>query len=133
MAFDETTAYRNDYQWVSRIVNVTWEFLDEAGQVQTTDGLKARFGPISSPDLLSVAAGLGLSSQAAAITVWEPKPSDVDVADWVTVFDPKPGHILRKEVIEEGAVAEGWLVKDASRSTGKGKWFLLAVAEVTNA
>lgn len=134
MAFDEATAYRNEYQWVGRVIDAVWEYTAFEDTIRV-DGLKARFGPINTPDLISLAAGLGLTTEAAAVVVWEPKPSDVEVEDWEPVFDPRPGHILRRDmpVTEEGQVAEGWLIKSASRSTGRGKWFLLVDKEATNA
>lgn len=126
-AFGVTTAYHNEWELHDRVEDVTWERPSDDGPVITT-GLKGRWSAIDTPDLLSVAAGLGLSSDAAAIVVWEPKPTDVAVADWVPQFAPKPGHVLRRS--EENS--EGWIIKNAARSVFKSKWSLLVDKEVEN-
>src|SRR5688572_7312597 len=107
MAFDETRAYHNDWEFVGRTYGVSWE---RNGQV--TDGLKARFNTITR-DLISVAASLGLPTSAAAIVVWEPKAGDIEVEDWEPVLRPSFGHVFRKEVnsIDPQAKGEGWVVE----------------------
>lgn len=124
MAFDPETSYHAEYTYVDRVKDVTWERSE--GLVVT--GLKARWGSISTPDLSSIAAGLGLTSDAAAIVVWEPNPSDTAVADWEPNFHPRVGEILRREDTNEG-----WVVKDVTKMQTKGKWLVLADVEVTNA
>ena len=123
MAFDPETAYAGDWQYMDRIKDVAWEH-----DGQTVTGLKARWGSITTPDFTSIAASLGLSSDAAAIVVWQPKPDDVATADWVPTFQPRAGHLVRNATTQEG-----WSVKDATQFQQKAKWLLLADREVTNA
>ena len=135
MAFDETIAYRNDWQFVGRIREVSWErtVLEDP---LLAEGLKARFGPISSPDLVSMAAGLGMTSSAAAVVVWQSKPDDVDIDDWAPTFDPKPGDILREALPETYSTHEtgkAWLIRDITYRTNKANWVLLVDREVENA
>lgn len=124
MAFDPETAYHGDWQYLDRVKDVVWEQPD--GTIVT--GLKARWGSIHTPDMLSIAAGLGLSSDAAAIVVWQPKPSDTSESDWEPTFAPRDGHLLRVVTTNEG-----WVIRDATRLQTHGKWLLLADREVTNA
>lgn len=123
MPFDPETAYSGDHQYHDRVKDVSWEIIDGA----TVTGLKARFGTIDTPDLTSVAAGLGLSTDAAAVVVWEPKPSDTDAEDWEPAFAPKSGHLLRLDT------GEGWLIHAVVKSQLAGKWNLLVDKEIANA
>jgi hypothetical protein len=127
MPFDPETSYAADYTYRDRVKDVRWEIPGE-GEPTITTGLKGRWGTVDTPDLITVAANLGLSSEAAAVVVWEPKPSDVDVDDWEPEFAPKPGHILRRDDTEEG-----WLIASAVKSQYAGKWLLLCDKEITNA
>lgn len=122
MSFDPETAYCGDYQYRDRVKDVTWE---RTGIEQHVTGLKARFGLIDTPEFASVAASLGLSTDAAAVVVWEPKPADI--TDWTPAFDPKDGHILRREDTQQG-----WLIASVTKSQLQGKWLLLVDREVTN-
>ena len=124
MAFDPETAYYGDYQYRDRVKDVSWEI--PGGAIET--GFKARFGTLDKPDIQSVAAGLGLSSEAAVVVLWEPKPTDVALADWTPRFAPVAGHILRRE-----GTGQGWIIASITGSTHKGKWHLLVDKEVTNA
>jgi hypothetical protein len=134
MAFDETRDYCGDWQYIGRMFDVSWERPGEDGETEITTGLKARFDTISN-DLISVAASLGIASQVAAIVVWEPKASDVEVEDWEPIFVPRSGHFLRKETApqQSGEIGEGWLIADARESATRGKWVCLCQREVTNA
>lgn len=125
MSFDPETAYHNDWEFFDRVESVTWEL--PGGESHT--GLKGRWGAINTPDLVSAAAGLGLSSDAAAVVVWEPKPDDVAVADWQPQFAPTHGHVLRRTDEND----EGWMVIVVTRSPFKGKWQILCDKEVLNA
>lgn len=124
MAFDPETAYRGDYQYRDRVKDVSWEVTG----ADTVTGLQARWGTIDTPDLVSVAVNLGLSTEAAAVVVWEPKPSDVTVSEWAPQFAPKSGHLLRRE-----DTGEGWLIASVVKSQLAGKWLLLVDREVVNA
>ena len=128
MPFDPTTAYEGAYQYIDLVEGVSWERSTDAG-TETQTGLKGRWATIDRPDLVSVAAGLGLSTEAAAIAVWEPKPSDVDADDWQPTFNPKPGDVLRRT--EEDS--EGWLIASVVRSGLRGKWSILADKVIANA
>jgi len=125
MPFDPTTAYAADYQWLDFIEDITWEVPTEAGPEQTT-GLRGRWGDFDTPDFASVAAGLGLSSNAAAVVVWQPKPADVST--WEPTFVPKPGDILRREAQED----QGWVILSSTRSRF-GHWLCACEKEVVNA
>jgi hypothetical protein len=122
-SFDPETAYNADYAYRDRVKDVTWEH----DSIVST-GLKARFSNIDTPDLVNVAASLGLSSDAAAVVLWEPKPTDVEVDDWEPAFAPKSGHILRREDTNEG-----WSIVSVTKSNLKGKWQMLVDKEVVNA
>lgn len=130
MAFDETKAYQGDWQYVGRVVDVTWEH-QTLTDTENTTGLKARFCSVSTPDLVSVAAGLGLSTQAAAVVVWEPKPIDVAATDWQPSFNPKNGDTLR---IEAGVnQSQGWVIHEVTSHSNQGIWHLLVDKELINA
>lgn len=124
MSFDPETAYRDDWQYLDRVKEVDWERSD--GTPYT--GLRGRWGGINTPDISSVAASLGLTSDAAAIVVWQPKPSDEDADSWEPFFRPRQGDVLRR--VDTG---EGWIVKDATELHTKAKWLVVADREVTNA
>lgn len=114
-AFNPSTSYAKDYELADFVERATWEYGSEPTQVAN---LKAQRGAIDTPDLISVAAGLGLSSDAAAIVVWQATAS--------TTFAPKPGHVLQL------ATSGRWVIRaiDASQF---GQWTCLCTKEVTNA
>lgn len=124
MTFDPATSYSQDHELHDFIEDVTWEVSTPDGLVSTT-GFKGKWGDFDTPDLVSVAASLGLSSEAAAVVVWQPKPDD---ADWEPTFAPKPGHILRRE--EKGN--EGWVIMGHGESRF-GNWTCFCEKEVLNA
>lgn len=131
MAFDETTAYHGDWQWVGRVFDVQWERDTDAGPIIVT-GLKARFSSITG-NLVSVAAGLGITTQAAAVVVWQPKPTDVDETDWEPTFAPKEGHVLRKSVPDPDVRGDGYvIVGDVAERAAKGRWRVFCQEEVVN-
>jgi hypothetical protein len=134
MAFDETRAYVGDWQWIGRVFDISWEQPQDGAEPTVTTGLKARFDTISN-DLISTAASLGITSQVAAIVVWEPKADDVDLEDWEPAFIPRNGHVLRKETEpqQSGEIGEGWIIADARESATRGKWVCICQREVTNA
>lgn len=121
--FDPETSYHDDWEYVDRVKDATWERADG----QTVAGLKARWGSINTPDLMSTAVGLGLSSDAAAIVVWQPKPTDTDVGVWVPNLRPRAGDVVRRT-----DTRQGWSVKDVTQLQTKGKWLALADVEVVN-
>lgn len=123
MPFDPETAYHGDWQYVDRVKAVTWE--TQGGEFYT--GYKARFGSVASLDISSIAAGLGLTSDAAAIVVWEPKSSDVAADDWTPLFAPQAGDVLRVD-----STGVGWIVKDRTHEPMEAKWIVVADKEVVN-
>lgn len=137
MTFNPTTSYSQDYQWMDFVENVSWHYTRVGEGTddivnESLDGLKGRWGDFDTPDLTALAAGLGLSSQAAAIVVWEPIPSDAD-DDWEPTFSPKPGHTLRRQdVLDEAGSPEGWIIQSVHRSRF-GHWLLPSEKEVLNA
>lgn len=110
--------FSNDWQYQDNIENATWERLADPEAVRVT-GLKARWGDFDTPDLQSLAAGLGLSSEAAAVVVWQP--------DSNKAFAPAAGHILRRESLGN----EGWVIIDSIKSRF-GHWSCACEREVTN-
>lgn len=120
MVFDPTTAYANDYQWQNLVENLTWEVTSDTETLQYS-GLKGRLDDTQTPDIQSVAAGIGLSSDAAAIVVWQ--PTTVTTFD----FDPKPGHVLRRDAEEY----EGWVISSVRKSRFN-HWVCIVDKEVTN-
>jgi hypothetical protein len=128
-AFDPSTAYSQDYQWLDWVESVTWEREGEAGPI-LVDGLKGRFGDFDTADLQSLAASLALTSEAAAIVVWQPTPSDQDepTSEDDRTFAPKSGHILRREEHDN----EGWVIVGFNRSRF-GHWNIAIEREVLNA
>jgi hypothetical protein len=120
MAFDPTTAYADDYRWHDFIEEITWEVPDGESVTHYT-GLQGRLTDVHSPEVQSMAAGIGLSTDAAAFVVWQPST--------VTTFTfaPRPGHVLRR-VAEQ---YEGWSIADVQKSRF-GHWVCIVDQEVTN-
>lgn len=118
-AYNLSTSYTNDYELADWIENVTWERHGDPDPIKTT-GYKGRWGDFDTPDLQSMAAGLALSSEAAAVVVWQPNSID-------TPFTPASGHILRRE----SKANEGWVVIAVLESP-LGHWMLACDKEVTN-
>lgn len=115
-AFNPATAYAGNHAFLGFVEATSWERnVDDT--LTTTTGFKAKRGPIESPDLVSVAAGLGLSSDAAAIVVWQ--------ATATTTFDPKAGQIL------DLATSGRWLIKSTHASRFS-NWVCLCEKEVVN-
>lgn len=123
MSWNPSTAYGDEHQWLDFVEDVTWVH----GETSET-GLKGRWGDFDTADLQSMAAGLGLSSNAAAVVVWQPTPSDVDQEDRDPTFAPKAGHILRRTTKGN----EGWVVMGVLESRF-GHWSLGCEREVVNA
>lgn len=123
MAFDPATAYGDEHQWFHFAEDVTWVH----GETSET-GLQGRWGDFDRPDLQSMAAGLGLSTEAAAVVVWQPTPADVDQEDREPTFVPKAGHILRRTTKGN----EGWVVMGVVESRF-GHWVCGCERETVNA
>lgn len=127
-AFDPTTAYSQDWQWLDFVEDVTWEREAAGGPIRVT-GLKARITDFDTADLQSMAAGLALTSEAVAIVVWQPTPIDQSglTAEDERTFAPKSGHILRREERNN----EGWMIVGVSK-TRFGHWNCACEREVLN-
>ncbi len=114
-AFDLTTSYTADYSLVDLVEATSWIY----GSTPTTvTGLMAQWGDFSFADMSSVAAGIGLSSEAAAVVVWQASAS--------TTFAPQQGHIL------SGAVSGRWIIHSFVQ-VEFGHWNCICEKEVTNA
>lgn len=123
MSWNPSTAYGDEDEWFPFIEDVTWIH----GAISVT-GLKGRWGDFDRPDLMSMAAGLGLSTEAAAVVVWQPTPADVAQEDRDPTFIPKAGHVLRRTTKGN----EGWVVMGVLESRF-GHWSLGCEREVVNA
>ncbi len=119
-AYDLRTSYSNDYQIADFIDSVTWE----SGDTRVT-GLKGRWGDFDTPESQSLAAGLNFTSEAAAVVIWQPTPTDETTPP--DTFAPVEGHILRRE-----DTGEGWLVLRVAKSR-LGHWLCACEKEVLNA
>jgi hypothetical protein len=115
MPFDPATAYAGNYAFLNFVETTSWIY---GSGPTTVQNLKAQRRNIDTPDLVSVAAGLGLSSDAAAIAVWQATAS--------TTFAPEPGHILSM------ATSGRWIIRSlvAVRFSW---WLCLCEKEKTNA
>ena len=129
-AFDPRTAYRSQGQFKSFRESVTWEKPTDDG-ISTLTGLTATFGDFDTPELQSLAAGLALTSESAAIVVWQPDvDEDAPLPEGSTApqaFAPASGHIIRRESVG----GEGWVILSATRSRF-GHWLLVCDREVVN-
>lgn len=121
--FDPRTAYRNQGRFKSFRENITWEKPSEAG-VDRVTGLLATIGDFDNPELLTLAAGLALTSESAAVVVWQPVSTGSEPQ---TVFAPAAGHVLRRESESN----EGWVIVAFSRSRF-GHWNCACEREVIN-
>ena len=126
MSFDPSKAYNEDWRYLDFIESVTWE-RPENGGVVTVPGFKAKWGSFETADFRSFAAGMALNGDESAVALWEPKPDDVDLADWVPRFQPRNDHVLRRE--SHGN--QGWLIRGYTHSRF-GYWVLAVVEEPTN-
>lgn len=126
MSFDPSKAYHGDWQYQDFIEEVSWIRAADGGSDVTT-GLKARFGDFDTPELVSLAAGLAFTHELAAVVLWEPKPSDVVLDDWLPIFAPKSGQLLRRDDHD----GERWLIVSAKQSRF-GYWLLACEREATN-
>ena len=128
MAFDPTTAYRGDYQWFDFVDAATLEIPNDTGTPDKVDGLKVRRSDLDTTDFLALAAGLALSSSAAAFIVWPPVTTDTDE---VVELDVRQGCVLRIDPPSAGA-GQGWLVQAHTRSRF-GYYLMVCDQEVVNA
>lgn len=119
--FDPSAAYANRYQFQRFTEDVTWE--NTSGERVT--GIKARFGDFDHREAISVAAGLTLSSEAAAVVVWQPKTPSGDEPN--VLFAPAEGHVLRRE----SKAGEGWVIQAVQQSRF-GHWVCACDREVSN-
>lgn len=125
--FDPRTAYRNQGQFKSFRESVTWEKPTDDGPVVLT-GLTATFGDFNTAELQSLAAGLALTSESAAVVVWQPDVDETDPLPEASRFAPAAGHILRR-VSQSN---EGWVILSVLRSR-YGHWNCVCDREVVNA
>lgn len=122
--FDLATSYKNDHELADHIENVTWERSTESGPVLLT-GLKGFWGDFDTPELMSLAAGLEVTNEAAAVVVWQP-----DLADGsppTIAFAPAQGNILRRESLGN----EGWMILRTTKSRF-GHWLCACEKELVN-
>ena len=119
--FDLSTSYENDYELADFIEAVTWE--NASGERVT--GLQAKFSDFDHPEALSVAGGLTLSSETAAVVVWQPKTPTGEEPN--VLFAPHEGHVLRRE--SQGG--QGWIIRAVQQSRF-GHWVCTCEREVTN-
>ena len=116
--FDPTTAYRDDWKFTDFVEEAAWESQTPDAGPNILTGFRARRSDIDTPEMQSLAAGLALTSSAAAFVVWEPTAMNDD-------FDPKPGDRLR---IADG----GWVVRRVERSVF-GRWAAVCEREKVDA
>jgi len=120
-AFEPSTAYLNDWQFMDFIEGVTWEIPGDPDP-QLVTGLKAQFKTIRKSDLQG--SNVVYTNDTASVAVWQPEPTSGGIQ---TPFNPKPGHILRR--VDRSN--EGWVILD-STTDEIGRWNVTCEREVVN-
>lgn len=124
MTFDPTTAYRGDYQWHDFVEDATLEIPNATTEPTIITGLHARRENIDTSAFQGIAAGLALSSSAAAFVIWP--PVDEAAAEGIEL-GIKQGSILRLD-----ATQDGWVIQAHERSRF-GRYVAVCDKEVVNA
>lgn len=122
-SFEPAKVYADDYQYFDFVEDVTCE-----RDGTSVTGLKARWDDSGPSDVQNMAVGLGYSTEAAAVVVWQPTPTDVAQADREPTFAPQPGDVLRRTTKSN----QGWIVREVLASRF-GHWTLGCTREVENA
>lgn len=123
MSFDPRTSYAGDFLYHDFVDDASVEKPSEAGTDVIT-GLHARRADLDTTEFLGLAAGLALSSSAAAFCVWAPIDPDDDGPVELGLY---VGCILR--LAED---ATGWVIAAHTRSRF-GHYLMICDAELVNA
>jgi hypothetical protein len=118
-AFDPATSYANDYELMDFVEELIWEH--PGGKL---DGLKGRRADIKGPQYLPVAAGMRLTTSAAAFVVWQPTPTDSTAQN--VAFAPQPGQVLTD------ALGSRWIIQWSDKSRFR-HWAMILDVEPQNA
>lgn len=124
MTFDPTTAYLNEHQWFDFVEDATLEVPTTGGGPTIIDGLKARRENLSTTDFQGIAAGLALSSSAAAFVVWA--PVDPNSSEAVEL------GIRQGSVVRLATSLDGWIIQAHERSRF-GHYVIVCDKEIVNA
>lgn len=123
-AYDLETSYLADSELVDLVQEATLEIPTETGIPDKVTGLDVHRGDLSTTEFRSIAAGLSLSSSAAAFVVWPPIDSTTKEAVPLNI---KQGSVLR--ITDDNS---GWIVQ-AHEQSRFGHYVMLCDAEIVNA
>jgi len=135
MAFDPTTAYRLDYQWLHFSEDATLELPNETETPDQITGLKVQRGDLNAREFQSLAAGLALSSSAAAFIVYPPidpatnQQLDLGLYQGCLLRIVEADTVTSEELLANRNV--GWLIQAYER-TRFGHYLMVCDKELVN-
>lgn len=122
-AFDLEKSYIPDHELVDFLDEASLEIPNDTETPTTITGLHVRREDLNTTEFRNLAAGLSLSSSAAAFVVWGPTDEE---------GEPVELNIVQGSVIRLDDDGTGWLVQAHERSRF-GHYVMLCSEELTNA